>query len=511
MIESRPLSAICRILARNTASNALFLFLNQALGLCGYMVLMRLLNLPEYGVLMLVAVLIGHFTVLDLGLSTGLEKFIPEYRADGNEENIARAITVTTTLFLLIGLICSIFFYVIAVFDYTWILGVPKSMDVWSVFIAASIISLFYWPLQSFRSACRGFNLHHTVNKIRFSAQLVSLCAAAVAAYVAAPLYVVLICYLTPGIGAALAQWVLLGKVLDGARIKLDRECVRTFRAMFDYSIWVFLIRLSSQVTNRLDNVIVSVLLGVASVPIYYGAMRVLKLAVQVNSVLKSAVVPIASEVSLIHGPQKFASLGFRGLRMFNAVFSLVSLGIIVFAQPILLALGGEVLADQAVAVQLGIALLLPVAGRAFFNEMLIGSGQLIERQGHWAIATAAVYVAVLVVGTEYWSTTGAILAHPVVHVVMGIWWLQYIASQTELGVGRLLKAIALGQWPVWIGIGFFLLLSMTFSDNQIPIGYLVLLVIGGVAGTWVLGLDSSMRSSVSARLLFVKADPQRV
>lgn len=503
MHRRRSLKALSTLLARNTASNGFFFLLQQVVSLCAYIVLIRLLPLPEYGLLMLVGVILGQFAIFDAGLSTGLEKFLPEYRAAGDFQRIARGIGVTIIFFLIVGTLCATFLFIVAATNAGWLIGVDDGIQARSVFATAAVIALIHWPLQSLKSACRGFNLHHSLNKIQFVVQATSVCATVLAVIAQLPLYWVMIFLYLPNLGGAIAEWHLLGKHVEGERVRFDSKSLSVFREMFGYSAWVFLIKLSGQLINRFDRILVSALLGVSALPIYYGVMRVLKLPIQINSVLKRAVLPVASEVSKTHNAASFSELGYRGLRVFNAVYAQAALFVIIFAYPITSALGGSRLAEYAWAVQLGSILLLPVAGRAFYNEMLIGSGEFIRRQALWSVVTAAVYTIILIVGIRYVEIAGALVAYPIAHLVMMVWWLHLIVRRTHLGVSGLIKGMSSGQWPTWLGLIAFLLVSWGLS-NEPPdqlLFYSVPIYVAVAFVTWKFSVESMVRARISQQI----------
>ena len=503
MLKRRSLRSLSTLLARNTASNGVFFLLQQVVSLCGYIVLIRLLPLEEYGLLMLVGVILGQFAIFDAGLSTGLEKFLPEYRAAGDFQRIARGIGVTIIFFLIVGTLCATFLFIVAATNAGWVIGVDDGIQTRNVFVTAGVIALIHWPLQSLKSACRGFNLHHSLNKIQFLVQATSVCATVLAVVAQIPLYWVVIFLYLPSLGGAIAEWHLLGEHAGGERVKFDSQSLTVFQEMFGYSVWVFLIKISSELTNRFDRMLVSALLGVSALPIYYGVMRVMKFPVQINSVLKRAVLPVASEVNKTHNAASFSELGYRGLRIFNAVYAQATFFVIIFAYPITSALGGSRLAEYAWAVQLGGVLLLPVAGRAFYNEMLIGSGEFIRQQALWSVVMAVVYMVILMVGIRYVEIAGALVAHPIAHLIMMVWWLHLIARRTNLGIGGLIKGMSSGQWPTWFGVIAFWLVYRGLL-NEFPnrlLLYSVLIYAAVAFVTWKFSVEPTVRARISQQI----------
>jgi O-antigen/teichoic acid export membrane protein len=217
---------------------------------------------------------------------------------------------------------------------------------------------------------------------------------------------------------------------------------------MFGYSGWIFIIRLSSTIVNKLDQVLVSSILGVSQLPIYVGVSHVLKIVGQINSLLKSAVLPIASEVYANTDKGLIKDISIRGTKMLNSIFAPLTVSIIIFANPILFILGGAEVAQYSRELQIGSILFMPVLCRAFLNTVVMGAGHIIRIQSLWSVTTSFVYLLVCLIGLKFFGLKGAILAHPITHVIMMYPWLYLIFKNIDLQMIDFWRAVFWGQWP---------------------------------------------------------------
>jgi O-antigen/teichoic acid export membrane protein len=452
METGQPLSALFGRLARNTGSNAVFFAFQQLLGLVSFAILIRLLPLEEFGVILLSGVILGQHVLIDGGFSTGIQKFIPQYRLNGEKDNIARAVSLHFMLLFLVALagFC-VLAAVAGLSDFSW-LGLGDIREADNVVFTIGCLMVVYWPVQVLISAGRGFNLHHPLNVIQSRVLLASTGITLALAWMEWSLSAILVGRYLPHLAGAIACWRLL-KRHQPRIVMVDRTSIRVFKQISGFSGYVFLINFSSQLANNLDRLWVSLMLGVGAVPIYEGLVRVMKIPLQVNGILKSAIIPVASEVYSAHAPEKFADMGINGLRIFNIVYGFTTLLVFGFAGMILWLLGESTLVSHLEVLQLGMVLLLPVAGRGFFNQMLLGAGFLVRLQAGFSIVTALLYALFVVVGAKTAGITGAVLALPLVHLVMGYPWLHWIARETAVGIGGVLKATARGQWASWLGL----------------------------------------------------------
>jgi O-antigen/teichoic acid export membrane protein len=291
----------------------------------------------------------------------------------------------------------------------------------------------------------------------------------------------------------------LLRSIHKDSLFVFDYKTKKILKIIFGYSLWVFIIRLSSTVVNQLDKIIVSTMLGVSQLPIYVGVSRVLKIVGQLNSLLKSAVLPIASEVSSTNDKELLEDLSFRGTKIFNAIFGPLTVSIILFAHPILNLIGGKVVAEYYLALQIGSLCLLPVLCRAFLNTIVMGTGHIIHYQSIWSVLTSIVYLVVCIAGIYIYGLYGAILAHPVSHVLMMVPWLYIIFKHIDLSVFDFWKAVFLGQWPSLILLGVaYPVVDRLFSQSVYLIGfYFIIFVIFSLFLSLYLTIEKNYRLQI--------------
>jgi len=488
---------VYKTLAVNTSSNGFFFIVQQGLQLLTFAVLIRILGLEEYGLLLLAGALIGQFAFLDGGLSAGLQKFIPEFRVSQNSDNIGRAFLGTLICFVGMGVFVSLILVCIIMIDGVRIFGVSDISAANQVIAVAAIISVFQWPMQVFENAGKGFNLFHQLNVIQFFESIIISSLTIFAALVGFPVVWIFVIRFLPRFGSTYFRWRLLQKHQNGPLIVIDRQVYQIIRIMFSYSGWVFLMGLSSTLVNQFDKILVSAILNVNQLPIYIGVNRVLKIVIQITSILKSAVLPIASGINADNDQQFFNEFCFRGTRIFNAVFAPLTVSIIIFAKPILNIIGGPSVADYAWALQLGSILYLPVICRAFLNTAVIGSGKIIRVQSGWSIATAIIYLIICLIGLYGFGLTGAILAHPITHVIMMPAWLYIVVGNIDFKQFSFWKAVALGQWPAWALLLFSYPYIHWFSPPEnvkLTILFFIIFSMTGLIFSWYLSVEKVIR-----------------
>ena len=471
----------------NTSSNTVFVIFERLFLLVTYSFLIRLLDLEDYGLLIIGITLYNQLSLLDGGSATALEKYIPENRIKKHSD-ISLLSTAVTVIFFLIGILSSILFYFLAKSGLYDVFNIRQGTNAAGVFYSLSLISLIYWPGESLKSACRAHNLHHELNIINFARNLGSAVLIIIAAYLGAPVFLLIICWYIPYLIALVPTYILLGKY-QKVFVKAEfNTIISTFRYIYNFSVWVFIIQLSSRVLNSLDKLFVSIIAGVEAVPIYYGLMRVIKIPIDVNSIMKSALVPVASEVAATYDKKRFNELIMQGAKSFNAVYGIVSLFTVIFADEILRILGGSELSKFDNIVMLGIALLLIPATRSFLNTVLIGSGEVIRQQAFFSMLTLIIYLPIFIAGLYYYNIEGGILSYALTHIILMVPWLYLVLDKAGLTISEYTRMIIQATWPA----------SYYGMQNILLIAFMKLFTLLTVTvATWSFCVDSSIKKKI--------------
>lgn len=94
-----------RLLARNTTLSIVGLALPMAAGLVAIPPLVRLLGVDRFGVLSLAWIVIGYFSLFDLGLGRALTKLVADKLAINDEQSIPPLVWTSLLLLLLLGVV----------------------------------------------------------------------------------------------------------------------------------------------------------------------------------------------------------------------------------------------------------------------------------------------------------------------------------------------------------------------------------------------------------------------
>lgn len=497
------------LLASNSSSNLGFYCLNQVLGLVSYAVLIRVLGLGDYGLLMLMHVLSGQFQIFSTSLGTSLTKFVPEFRQRGREEELPTLIFGTFFVLLVVGLIVSMAIALILIFDLYSVFGIEYEAGVRSLFIVAIITTPLNYAGVSFGNALKGFHRFHYYNVIDLTFNVMTLMVSVALAVFDAPLYVIFLAI----------ELLLLSKyciMFIGLRVKFEARAIRDFVAtakeVSHYTKWTVLQSLNSAIVHNIDSLIVSLLLGVQSLPVYRGLKKIIHLPTHLNAQFKSAFLPIASELGVDTDNGTINDILLRGTAAVSSATAPLAGGIIIFAEPILRLLGGEHLSQYTLVTQVLMLFYILLSSRAFIVTFHVGHGALIKQITKVMFATSLIGVGLLVTMARNMGIEGAISSAALAQIVTFPVLLGIVLRQTGLGAKVYLGSVWRVLSPIVLVLVVYIFVDQAFGPNlnSVFIDYLVksafLLVMLGL--TWCMSVSQEIKNLILTKLSSVRIDP---
>lgn len=493
-----------KTLGKNTASNFSFFIIQQGLTLVEYAVMIRLLSLADYGLLLFVTAILGQFNFLEGGLGVALEKFIPEYLHHQQLYKISRAIVSTAVFFLIIGCIITLLLLVFVYFDLfaVWFdftdIAVANQL-----IILTALVAPIMWTSKSLTGALKGFNRFHLVNKIETFLITIKFLIAVIVAYFTRDVLQVFIYSQVIEIIKVVILYVYSNKVhqIIWKHIGGVYNVFTTLKEIFSYSLWVFIIQLSSMLINQFDKMIVASFLGIEKLPIYEGIIRLMKILTGISSKLNSAVIPIASKILVSSDQNKFNNIGYQGVIFVNAVAAPITVIAIIFAAPILKIFGSSYLIDYQYLFQIGALGYLLSSSRSFFNKMLSASSIVIEYLAYFAILLSLVYLLNIGWVIRFYDIAGAVLISSVMHILLFPIWVIIVKKYANIEVDKFLRAVFKGQWISWMVVGIYFILKsnidILMNNLMCTIAFMIMTIFILASLSWIFTVDDRIKSYI--------------
>lgn len=350
---------ISRRVAIGSASNVI----GKAIGLGTWFLLtpfiLGKLGPVAYGIWVLVGSLGAYGYLLDLGVAGAVVKYAAEYRARGEWDEAHALVATALRVYLVLGAAMVLLAAGAAVVAPN-LFNIPEAeRDAagWAIFLVGLSIgvSLAFMPATSI---LRGLQRYDLYNLVVTTGTL--LTAAATVVVLAAG----------GGLVGMVAVNVPVTLLMQFVSVALVRRIApeldfgwhgggrRQIRMITRFSGALFAMNVSTNLQTKTDEVVIAAFLPVAAVTPYALARRLSEISLVVTDQFVKVLMPLASELDALRDSARLRAVYVLSIRLTLAMLVPLSLIVIVFAQPILVAWVGEAYAGGAPLV-----VILAVAG----------------------------------------------------------------------------------------------------------------------------------------------------
>ena len=500
----RSRAQIYSALARNTSLNAVGSAIVLVAELAQFVLLIRLLESAAYGMLIVALALVGQFAFLDLGLGRGLERFLPEFRSQGRDADVPRALAFSLLFHLVMGALVGAAILGFAVLGGGTVLAPDDGAGMRSLLIVAGCTAPVLWSLRTGAAALVGLDRLGWESLVQALLATTRCALLAFGARQEWALSTLLAGALALEAGAGILRLVLVARLWQGPLLAIDSGLRAIASELFGYSAWIGLHRLVITASNGFDRLIVSALLGPAAVPVYWIAMRLVRvLPGLIGSIAKRAVMPIASELHAGGGDTALHALVLRGTRGYTAFMLAIVVCLVVYAEPILRLLGGDKVAAMAWAAQVSLLMQAFVIARGILNQAAVIKTETARDSAFVGMSVAAVHLVLLAWAADRGELGLAIVSWSVAHLLFAPWWISRMARHVSLPVARFYGAALRGAGPLLALLALHAPLLPLLSTLSIALQGLALgaSLLAAVAVAWWGGLDRPSRHALLVRL----------
>jgi O-antigen/teichoic acid export membrane protein len=232
-------------------------------------ILLDLLGKDAYGIQRLVAVLIGYFTIMDMGLDLPIIKFVSRYKSIGKDDLLQKLLNTTILLYTCIGLIGLVIIFILSKFFALYVFNIPVFLqkDAILVFYIASFGFLASVGMSWGRALFKGLQKYHITYAVSTFNQLVGIVLGITVVLYGHGLVGFVLVRVVTAFVSVLMYYVLAKKSLSITfNPKFDRGILKAIREFVSYGI---INRAVGAILSRLDVTIIGITIGVGAVAIY--------------------------------------------------------------------------------------------------------------------------------------------------------------------------------------------------------------------------------------------------
>jgi O-antigen/teichoic acid export membrane protein len=307
-----------------------------------------------FGFLTILWVFVGYFSLLDLGVSRAVTKFVADSIALKDREGANRLSWASVILSSLLGIMAAALLALSTQFWLQDVLRIPPALfdEARAAFLIAVVgipFMLVFGVLKGIQMACQRFGLVNALQLLIGSSQWVG---AVVLLWSGYGLKEIILLTVVARAGTALLSLLLTPRLLPGffARVRFwDREAAWR---LISYGGWVTVSQVVSPLFSYLDRILVGAFITLSAVAFYTVPQEALLRLLVVPMSLTATLFPALSQHSIVAGKKEAShQLYYRSVKYLFLLMVPLTTFLLVFAEDILMVWVGAEFAAESTTV----------------------------------------------------------------------------------------------------------------------------------------------------------------
>ncbi len=385
------------------------------------------LGATEYGILILANTIIAFLSLLDLGLSAGLSKFITQYKAIGDFTNLQKIVNNAYSLYWFIGLFGLGVFFVIGKFFLQMfkIQGVSQQ-HIFIVFLLAGMVFFVNSFTTIFSSISIALQRFDIVNKLSVLQLVVYNFSVAILLFFGFQLKVIMLANLLSFIGLAYLYYIKSKELLPELkfRFSFDREKVKE---LYSFGLVVAFSNFNNNLLNNLDRLLIPIFLNPTQLTFYSLSGNVAMKTANVTGSLGGIFFPLATELSSKNETSNLGIIYRKVIRNLVVVSFSIAFSLALFGKEILFYWLGQDFVNNGYVVLLILCLtywILSIYGILY--NFLLGMNKE-KKLAKWTFVLAMINLVSLVLLIKPFGIVGVAWAY-----LIGVLPILYLFYQSE-------------------------------------------------------------------------------
>ena len=333
------------VLARNALYNIVTQAAVSVVAFLSIPAIVRGMGAEVFAILTLFWMVVGYFSILDLGVGQASVKFLAEHIARGETAEANATIWVSAVVSTVLGILTAVALLLLVPVFLDSLLTVPAELK-------AETRRSFYWiaaaiPFVMWQSAFRAvpmavqrFDLFNLMQGLSGLLQWGGSLLLVLSGFGLSE-----VVFLTVGIRilGAIVAWAIALNLFPGLSFRRPKEPLRTARRLLTFGGWLTISQAVSPITRYLDRMIVVSYQSLKMFTYYAAPFEAMSRLQVIPLSLSTTLFPAMSERESVHGPAESYSLYVRAINSTVLLMTPVCLGLMTFSRPILqLWLGGD-------------------------------------------------------------------------------------------------------------------------------------------------------------------------
>ena len=335
-------------LARNTAFNFAGQILPLLAGVALIPYIVRGLGTDRFGLLGIIWVIFGYFSLMDLGIGRATTKFLAEWLAKGETEKISEMVWSSVLLQLLLGVVGGAIIALLAPFFVERVLKTPAGLvdEARTAFYILAAAMPTVLTINGLRAVLEGCHRFDIANLLRIPANVLAFAIPAVAIVSGLKLPGIVLWMTIFRFGFTVAHGFCCVRILPSLKVR-PKLRPGTLVPLLSFGGWVTASNLVNPVLVSMDRFLIGSMLSVAMVGFYTAPFEAATKLWMIPASLMTTVYPACSALGMGQ-KENLQTLYSRSIKYIFCVLAPVSLILVLFAKPIIKVWLGQDFVDKS-------------------------------------------------------------------------------------------------------------------------------------------------------------------
>jgi len=360
---------------RNLSTRYLAIVAEMAVGLLVLPFNIAHLGKAAYGLWMLTTSITAYFSVLDLGYSGAVVKFVAQYRAKRDLRGLNEILSTTFYLFVVFSIVTYLAAIVIALFLDRVLKITPDQLYAGRVVLLVTSVNFALGTAFSvYGAVINGFQ-RYDINNITGTASSVVVAVVNVAVLAAGYGLIALVVATTAV--RVLTYWVYRAnayRVFPGLTLRLANFRRARLREVTSFSVFMLAIDWANKMNYSIDAIVIGMILGTAAVAVWSVGQRLAEVTQRLTNQLNDILFPNVVDHSESSRTDRLQAILLMGTRLSLATVVPIGTALMFMASPLIRAWVGPGFSESVIVVQLLALTVMIRIGNATAQTLLKGA-----------------------------------------------------------------------------------------------------------------------------------------
>lgn len=460
---------------KNTIINMLATFAGYLLSFILVPFIIRHIGGEAYGVWTLAGIfsISGWFSLLDLGMQGSAVKYIAEYYARRDYENLNKLINSVLFLFIIIGVFLAVLLFLFTKYYIFMVFNIPTQyLRVTRVIFYLMAFNLVVqFPGLLFSAVLEGIQRYDILRIVNVIINIVGATLIVIFLSIGYGLLMLTMLTIITTLLNILFYVYFIARAMPFLRFDMKSFDLAMFKRLFGLSWTLIVSRLVGLIFNNTDKIVIGILLTMSLMTSYDIVNKIHVTLLGIMAFFNSAIVPAASELSASNNNDSLQKLFMRGTKYAIGITLPITVSVIIMAKPLIIGWVGLKYGNVSPLLQLYLLHIFLTVTTGIGSTMLVGMNQLkpaLRISFTAAIINLLFSVAFAKIIGLYALIGGTVLAYFIAQPL----YLFYLLKILDISWDRFFKEVIIGPYFIALLYAFslFLVTKLFWPNNLIEV-----------------------------------------